>query len=157
MPRPTATPMPAMIQNRITMLTSLHPASSKWWCSGDIRNTRLPVVRNETIWMISDIVMMTKSRPRTSSSSSVRVAMAIRPAVTEKRDVRTADGLPVGGREVQSHDAEDRADDQLQDKLAALVEAEAVALANLEEVVDERDRAAEHHEAEQHQPGDGRA
>ena len=38
-------------RNRATILTSLHPASSKWWCSGTIRKTRLPVVRNETIWI----------------------------------------------------------------------------------------------------------
>ena len=50
-----------MIQNRITMLTSLHPASSKWCCSGTIRNIRLAGSRNEPIWMIQVIVMITKS------------------------------------------------------------------------------------------------
>ncbi len=46
-----------------TILTSLQPASSKWWCSGTIRKTRLPVVRNETIWITQVVVMMTKSPP----------------------------------------------------------------------------------------------
>ena len=31
---------PAMIQNRMTMVTSPQPTSSKWCCSGAIRNTR---------------------------------------------------------------------------------------------------------------------
>ena len=68
-----ATPMPAMIQNRTTMLTSLQPASSKWCCSGTIRNTRLPVVWNEMIWMTTVIVMITKSTPMIGSSRTVRV------------------------------------------------------------------------------------
>ena len=77
MPNPIAAKIPAMIQNRITTLTSLHPSNSKWWCSGDIRKTRLPVVLYETRWMISDIVMITKRPPMIGSSRMVRVATAI--------------------------------------------------------------------------------
>jgi hypothetical protein len=66
-----------MIQNRITTLTSLHPLSSKWWCSGEFRKTRLPVVLYEIRWMTSDIVMITKRPPMIGSSSTVRVAIAI--------------------------------------------------------------------------------
>jgi len=51
--------MPAMIQKRTTMFTSLQPACSKWWCSGDIRKTRLPVVLNDVYWMMRDRVMIT--------------------------------------------------------------------------------------------------
>ena len=69
-----------MIQNRTTMLTSLQPASSKWCCSGAIRNTRLPVVLNEPIWMITDIVMIDEQAAEDGSSSTVRVAIA-RPAI----------------------------------------------------------------------------
>ena len=36
-----------MIQNRITMVTSAQPFSSKWCWSGAIRNTRLPLVSLE--------------------------------------------------------------------------------------------------------------
>ena len=30
------------IQNRSVIFSSSQPPSSKWWCSGAIRNTRLP-------------------------------------------------------------------------------------------------------------------
>src|ERR687889_432700 len=86
MPRPIATQMPATIQKRTTMLTSLHPASSKWCCSGDMRNTRLPVVLNEMIWITTDIVMMTNSPPMMISSSSVRVDIPV--PVLPERDQR---------------------------------------------------------------------
>ena len=52
-----------MIQNRTTIVISSQPASSKWWCSGAIRKTRLPVpVRirvnlNQPTWMITDSVI----------------------------------------------------------------------------------------------------
>ena len=36
-----------MIQNRMTMVTSPQPRSSKWCCSGAIRNMRLPVSLND--------------------------------------------------------------------------------------------------------------
>ena len=36
-----------MIQNRITTVDSGQPFCSKWWCSGAMRNTRLPDSRNE--------------------------------------------------------------------------------------------------------------
>ena len=47
-----------MIQNRTTMLTSLQPASSKWCCSGTIRNTRRCQSWNEPIWMTQVSAMM---------------------------------------------------------------------------------------------------
>ena len=52
---------------------------SKWWCNGTIRKTRLPVVRNETIWITQVVVMMTKSPPIMIESSVVRVATASPP------------------------------------------------------------------------------
>ena len=68
-----------MIQNRMTMVTSPQPSSSKWCCSGAIRKTRLPVSLKEPTWMMTDRVMVTNRPPRMTSSSSVRVVMA-RPA-----------------------------------------------------------------------------
>ena len=41
--RPIRARMTAMIQKRMTMVGSAHPFFSKWWCSGAMRNTRLPV------------------------------------------------------------------------------------------------------------------
>ncbi len=35
--------MMATIRNRVMTFGSLQPISSKWWCSGAILNTRLPV------------------------------------------------------------------------------------------------------------------
>ena len=46
-----------MIQNRMTIVTSAQPASSKWCCSGAIRNTRLPVSLNEPTWMTTESVI----------------------------------------------------------------------------------------------------
>ena len=46
-----------MIQNRMTMVTSPQPTSSKWCCSGAIRNTRLPVSLKKPTWMITDSVI----------------------------------------------------------------------------------------------------
>ena len=63
--------MPAMIQKRTTMVVSAQPASSKWCCSGAIRNTRLPVSLNEPTWMTTDSVMITNRPPRMTSSSWV--------------------------------------------------------------------------------------
>ena len=69
-----------MIQNRITMVTSPHPRSSKWCCSGAIRNTRLPVILNEATCSTTDSVMTTNRPPSSTSRSSVRVTIA-RPAI----------------------------------------------------------------------------
>ena len=65
-----------MIQNRMTMVTSPQPASSKWCCSGAIRNTRRPVSLKKPTCTITDSVMSTKSPPSSSSSSSVRMRIA---------------------------------------------------------------------------------
>ena len=52
--------MPLMIQNRTMTVVGSQPASSKWWCSGAMRNTRRPVpVRirvnlNQPVWMIDE-------------------------------------------------------------------------------------------------------
>ena len=91
--------MPAMIQNRTTMLTSLQPASSKWCCSGDIRNTRLPVVLNEMIWMTTDIVMITNRPPMMMDSSVVRVAMA-RPPMRPPRPSAPVSPMKIRAGEV---------------------------------------------------------
>ncbi len=63
-------------QNRTMTVFSVHPASSKWWCSGAIRNTRRRVARKNATWITTDSVMATNSPPRTTRSSSVRVTMA---------------------------------------------------------------------------------
>ena len=68
-----------MIQNRMTIVTSSQPSSSKWCCSGAIRNTRLPVSLNDPTWMITERVISTNSPPMMSSSISVRLVIA-RPA-----------------------------------------------------------------------------
>src|SRR5262249_47255498 len=41
--RPAIARIEAMIQNRMTMVGSCQPFFSKWWCSGAMRKTRLPV------------------------------------------------------------------------------------------------------------------
>ena len=41
--------MAASSQNRMITVVSAHPASSKWWWNGAIRNTRRRVVRNTAI------------------------------------------------------------------------------------------------------------
>ena len=41
--RPTSASTTAMIQNRMTIVGSRQPFCSKWWCSGAMANTRLPV------------------------------------------------------------------------------------------------------------------
>ena len=69
-----------MIQNRMTIVTSPQPISSKWCCSGAMRKTRLPVILNEATWMITERVMMTNRPARMTSSSSVRVVIA-RPTI----------------------------------------------------------------------------
>src|SRR5262249_24378888 len=73
-PSAEATPSRAMIQNRITMFTSLQPASSKWCCNGTIGNTRRCQSWYEPIWMTHVTVMITNRKPRIGSSSTVRVA-----------------------------------------------------------------------------------
>src|SRR6185503_10487574 len=59
----------AMIQKRTMTLGSAHPTSSKWWCSGDMRKTRLPVSLKEATCTITDSASST-NRPPTSTSSS---------------------------------------------------------------------------------------
>ena len=43
-----------MIQNRMTIVTSPHPDSSKWCCSGAILKTRFPVILKNPIWITTD-------------------------------------------------------------------------------------------------------
>ena len=43
--------MIATITNRAMTFGSLQPISSKWWWSGAIRKTRLPVSLNEATWI----------------------------------------------------------------------------------------------------------
>ena len=73
-----------MIQNRMTIVTSCQPSSSKWCWSGAIRNTRLPVSLNEATWMMTERVIVTNRPPRMTMRNSVRVVMA-RPAIAPPR------------------------------------------------------------------------
>jgi hypothetical protein len=45
-----------MIQKRTTTVDSCQPFCSKWWCSGAMRKTRLPVSLKDVTWMITDMV-----------------------------------------------------------------------------------------------------
>src|ERR1700756_2523550 len=76
MPSPSATNSPQMSQNLITMVVSAQPSSSKWCCSGAIRNTRRPVILNDPTWMITDSAITTNSPPSMASSSWVLVHTA---------------------------------------------------------------------------------
>ena len=69
-------PSPVTSQKRTITVFSVQPASSKWWCSGAIRNTRRRVARKKATWMTTDRVTATNSPPSTTSSSSVRVTIA---------------------------------------------------------------------------------
>ena len=66
----------AMIQNRMTMVSSSQPSSSKWCWSGAMRKIRLPVSLNDATCMITDSVMTTNRPPMSRSSSSVRLRTA---------------------------------------------------------------------------------
>jgi hypothetical protein len=72
--------MEAMIQKRITMVGSAQPFFSKWWCSGAMRKTRLPVSLKEATWTITETVSSTKRPPMMPSTSSCLVITAIGPA-----------------------------------------------------------------------------
>src|SRR6185369_13115358 len=61
--RPASASTIEMIQNRITICGSVQPFCSKWWCSGAMRNTRLPVSLNEPTWTITDTASSTNSPP----------------------------------------------------------------------------------------------
>ena len=77
------------IQKRITTVISSQTIS-KWWWIGAIRNSRFPVpvilrvALNQVTCSITETVSMTKTPPRTMSSSSVRVRIA-RPASAAPR------------------------------------------------------------------------
>src|SRR6185295_11017327 len=59
------------IQNLTVTFDSAMPLSSKWWCSGAILKTRLPLKSlKELIWMITDSVSSTNTPPTIGSSSS---------------------------------------------------------------------------------------
>ena len=73
---------------------SAQPASSKWWWSGAIRKTRLPVVLKEATWMITDSASSTKSPPTIASSISCLVmtaTAAIAAAERQRADVAHED------------------------------------------------------------------
>ena len=61
--------MPAMIQNRMTIVISAQPTSSKWWWMGAIRKTRFPVSLKLATWMMTDRVMRTK-RPAEDAAAA---------------------------------------------------------------------------------------
>src|ERR1022692_2864903 len=57
MPRPRATNMAEISQNRITIVVSAQPFSSKWCCRGAIRNTEF---QDNIVLMPKDIVALTR-------------------------------------------------------------------------------------------------
>ena len=65
-----------MIQNRMTTVISSHPSSSKWWWSGAIRKTRLPVVLNDADLDDDRQGHRGRTGRRGRQSSSVRVEIA---------------------------------------------------------------------------------
>ena len=84
-----------MIQKRTITVNSGHPASSKWWWIGDMRNTRLPNPRNEITCTITDIVSITYSPPRMTRSSWVFVVIASAPS-SPPRQVQAGQVHPWG-------------------------------------------------------------
>ena len=62
--RPRMANSPPRIHIRVTTLLSCQPLSSKWWCSGAILNTRLPVSLKEITWMLTERVSRTNTPPR---------------------------------------------------------------------------------------------
>src|SRR5258708_27340440 len=62
--------MIARMTNRAMTFGSLQPMSSKWWCSGAIRKTRLPVSLNEATWITTDAASMTKTPPTITKTNS---------------------------------------------------------------------------------------
>ena len=69
-----------MIQKRITMVGSAQPFFSKWWCSGAIRNTRLPVRLYQKTWTMTLTVSTTNNPPTMASTTSCLVATATAPS-----------------------------------------------------------------------------
>src|SRR3546814_11354633 len=69
-----------MIQKGITMVGSAQPFFSKWWGSGAMRKTRLPVILNDTTWTMTETVSSTKRPPMMPSTSSRLVTKAMEPS-----------------------------------------------------------------------------
>jgi hypothetical protein len=70
----------ATIQKRTMIFDSLQPASSKWWCNGDMRKMRLPVKRNEIhLQDHRDTASTTNMPPTEKSRISCLIATAIKP------------------------------------------------------------------------------
>ena len=84
------------------MVTSFQPLSSKWCCSGAMRNTRLPVILKLVTWMITDREMTTNSPPMIAPSSSVRVTM-VRPAMPPPRAREPVSPMKIFAGEVFHH------------------------------------------------------
>ena len=74
--KPIAAPIVAMIQKRRMIFVSDHAFSSKWWCSGAIRKTRLRNTWKATIWISTESASITKMPPIRISSISVCVITA---------------------------------------------------------------------------------
>src|SRR3546814_12350805 len=83
--RPARARIEAMIQKRITMVGSAQPFFSKWWCSGAMRKTRLPVILNDTTWTMTETVSSTKRPPMMPRTSSCLVTTAMEPSRSEER------------------------------------------------------------------------
>src|SRR5205085_8079871 len=69
--KPIEEQMAATIQKRRMIFVSDHAISSKWWCTGAIRNTRFRKRWNEKTWIRTDSASITKMPPMMRSSTSV--------------------------------------------------------------------------------------
>src|SRR3990167_1597277 len=77
------------IQNRMTILDSAQPDSSKWWCRGDMRKTRCVFAysfprrhlfqRYTAVWISTERVSATNIDPASTRSSSCLIRIATAP------------------------------------------------------------------------------
>src|SRR5450759_2780507 len=72
--------MIARMTNRAMTFGSLQPMSSKWWCSGAMRKTRLPVSLNDATWITTDAASSTKTPPTMTRTNSCLMRSAIVPS-----------------------------------------------------------------------------
>ena len=79
-----------MIQKRTTTWFSFQPLSSKWWWSGAMRNTRLPVSLNDATCTITDSVSTTNTPPMMNSTISCRTMTAIVPSAAPSASAPTS-------------------------------------------------------------------
>jgi len=80
----------AMIQKRMMICGSFQPTSSKWWCSGDMRKTRLPVRRNDATCNITEKASIMNRPPTRNSSSSCLIRIATVPSAPPRDRLPTS-------------------------------------------------------------------